>query len=211
MTVSPVGQSSDPTPVPDTGFADPVFDSQAVFRRVLFALSRPGLRQPVDRPASVPSPLTRPTAGVALTLLDHDTPVWLDSVLRVAPVASYLRFHCGCPLVSAPEDADFALIGDIAAIPPLVRFRQGEDRYPDRSATLVLQCPSLDGGPARRLTGPGIDGAVTVAPAGLADAFWDEWAANGALYPLGVDIVLTDGQSLLGLPRTARCVPLNGS
>lgn len=209
MTVPSIGGSS--APVPSPGFADPVFDSQSVFRRVLSALSRPGLRRPVDRPVSVPSPLAGPTAAVALTLFDQDTPVWLDPVLRVPPVETYLRFHCGCPLTPAPEDAAFALIGDAGAIPPLTRFRQGEDRYPDRSATLVLQCPSLTGGPSRRLTGPGIDGAVTVAPAGLSDAFWDDWAANGALYPLGVDIVLTDGHGLMGLPRTARYAPSNGS
>ena len=34
--------------------------------------------------------------------------------------------------------------------------------------------------------------------------FLDAWAANGARFPRGVDLVLTAGSSLMALPRTTR-------
>ena len=38
---------------------------------------------------------------MALTLCDHDTPVWLDPVLAASEaVAGWLRFHTGAPLVT---------------------------------------------------------------------------------------------------------------
>ena len=61
---------------------------------------------------------------------------------------------------------------------------------------------ALTGGPAVRLTGPGIRGTATLAPAGLRPSFWREVAANNARYPLGVDCLLVAGAEVIGLPRS---------
>ena len=62
--------------------------------------------------------------------------------------------------------------------------------------------PGLTGGPTRQWRGPGIDGRGAVAVAGLADDFWQDWAANHGLFPCGVDIVFTAGTELCVLPRS---------
>jgi len=123
----------------DGGFADLVKDSQSVFRTVMDALSRPGLKQPIHVDAEPPAPLTPEVAAIALTLADHDSPVWLDETLAASEaVVAWLKFHTGAPIVSDPRQADFALVTGWGSLPRLDAFAIGTDEYPDRSTTVVL-------------------------------------------------------------------------
>lgn len=190
---------------PLPGFADPVGQSQRVFRAVLTALSRPA--RPIELSpalAEVPAPLTPMSAAVMLTLADYETPVWLDAAADGRAVREFLRFHCGCPLTADPAAAVFALIADPSAMPPLHRFAQGSHEYPDRSATLILQVPGLEGDRGWRFAGPGIAGSAAIAVAGLPGDFRDQIAANHAGFPLGIDLLFACGNRLAGLPRSSR-------
>lgn len=55
-----------------------------------------------------------------------------------------------------------------------------------------------------RASGPGIDSQIEIAMAGLPPDFMELWADNHALYPLGIDLVLTDKAKMVALPRTTR-------
>lgn len=94
------------------GLADPVLDSQRIFRSVLVAMAHPGRVVVVAGPAEPPHPVHRAAAAVCLALVDMETPLWLDPVTRTAEVLEGLRFHCGCPIVEEPRSARFALIVD---------------------------------------------------------------------------------------------------
>ncbi|WP_246225949.1 phosphonate C-P lyase system protein PhnH [Chelativorans xinjiangense] len=183
------------------GFTEPVFEAQEAFRTVLNTLSYAGRVHTLETELDPPAPLDPAMAAMALTLFDFDTPVWLDAAIADGAAPDFLRFHCGAPLVAAEGEARFAVVANLSKMPPLDRFAIGEDRYPDRSATLLIQVPSLTGGPAMTWRGPGIDGAITVAIAGLPADFWAQWADNHALYPLGVDVIFAAGRALVGLPR----------
>ena len=131
----------------------------------------------------------------------RDTPVWLAEPFDRPQVGNFLRFHAGAPIVTLRAQATFGVLA--ATTPaPFDGFNLGTDAYPDRSATLIVDVPSLAGGTMRRWRGPGIDGHADVAIAGLADAFWQDWAANHGLFPCGVDIVFTAGTELCALPRS---------
>jgi len=186
----------------DPGFADPVFGSQSAFRGVLEAMSRPGRVVTLSCLPPAPEPLDPATAALALTLLDFDTPLWLDQAATSEAVTGYLKFHCGCPVTNEPGAARFAIIADAAKLPPLDAFDAGNDLYPDQSATLILQVKSVTGGPRLRLTGPGIKRDARASVDGLPAGFLDQWARNRVLYPLGVDMILTCGEAVLGLPRS---------
>src|SRR5215470_15592754 len=184
------------------GFADPVLDPQRVFRSVLDAMAHPGRIVEVSAPASAPHPLHGAVASLCLTLVDLDTPVWLDGTVGTAETREYLQFHCGCRLVEAPGAARFALIGDPAVMPALSRFDAGTDESPERSATLLVQVPSLREGQGHRLTGPGIASEVRLEAAGLPAGFWHGLRDNHALFPRGVDVLLAAGRHVAALPRT---------
>lgn len=192
-----------------SGFAQPVFDSQDAFRHALAALSRPGRIETLTRLPQGPSLLDPAAAALALTLFDFDSPVWLDSAAGNLNSEVFLRFHCGCPVVEEPRLARFALIGAASSMPRLAAFHPGDILYPDRSATVIIQLPSLVGGPPVALSGPGIATTASVAPRGLPDWFWSDWAVNGALYPQGVDVLLVAADAVLGLPRTVRAMSMH--
>lgn len=181
------------------GFADPVLDSQAVFRRVLDAMARPGRIVTVPVEIGPPAPLDVATAALCLALADFETPVWTDAAVSVGP---WLRFHCGARIEGDPMLAGFAVVTDVANLLPLDRFAPGTDAFPDRSCTLFVQVPGLAGGPPAVLRGPGIEETATIGIEGLPAGFWRGWAANHALYPTGIDIVFTSGSDMLGLPRS---------
>jgi alpha-D-ribose 1-methylphosphonate 5-triphosphate synthase subunit PhnH len=187
------------------GFADPVFDAQAIFRAVMDAMARPGTVQPVKLLAQPPQPLSPFAAAIALTLCDHDTPLWLDPPLRQTPaVASWLGFHSGAPLAGTPADAHFALVADPAALIALENFAQGTQEYPDRSTTLILQVASLSSGDRLVLEGPGIDGIMSFAPTSLPRHFVEQWKQNRARFPRGVDVILAAPEGIACLPRSTR-------
>ncbi|CAL8975071.1 Alpha-D-ribose 1-methylphosphonate 5-triphosphate synthase subunit PhnH [Rhodoplanes serenus] len=185
------------------GFADPVLAAQATFRAVMDATARPGTVVPVIDTVAAPPPLAAATAAVALMLVDGDTPVWLDPRLAAAPeVAAWLRFHTGAPLVDRPADAAFAILADPAAAPPFEDFSLGTLDDPDRSATLILQVERFDHGAPLVLSGPGIADRATLRAAPLPPDMVARLAANRALFPRGVDLILTAGHAVAALPRS---------
>lgn len=186
------------------GFFDPVFQSQAAFRALLAALSEPGTLQSVAAEIAPPEGLATATATALLTLADYETPVWLPEALRNGPAGAWLRFHCATALVDDPSEAAFAVIDGAADEPRLSAFNLGTDQFPDRSTTVIVQVAALENGPALTLTGPGILGSRNIAPQGLRSGFIDELRENGALYPLGVDVLLAHGEGLIGLPRSTQ-------
>ncbi|MDT8855453.1 phosphonate C-P lyase system protein PhnH [Paracoccaceae bacterium Fryx2] len=177
------------------GFAQAPLDSARSFRVAMNALARPG-RIGVLTGARPPAPLSVAAGVLLLTLVDGSTPVWLAPSHDLPDVRDWLVFHTGAALV-APEAAMFAL-GRWEALLPLDRFPLGTPDYPDRSATLIIECDALRA-EGCRLTGPGIKGEARLS---LPDPA--AFAANHARYPLGFDAFLTAGALVAGLPRSTR-------
>lgn len=187
------------------GFENPPMAAQAVFRALMDAMARPGTVHPVAPFARPPAPLTPSAAAVALTLCDHDTPLWLDPRLDASgDVRGWLGFHCGAPLTTIPADAHFALASSPGELMALENFAQGSQEYPDRSTTLILQVDTLTGGSALHLEGPGIQSGATLAPFPLPRHFGTQWLQNRARFPRGVDLILAAPGAVACLPRTTR-------
>lgn len=185
------------------GFDDPVLDAQACFRKVLDALSHPGRVYTLDIP-SAPAPLNLASAGLALTLMDFDTPIFLSPQLKTDEIASWLRFHCSAPLTTVPNEAAFAFLQEGDTWPTIDEFHAGDAKYPDTSTSLIIQVSSFETGPEVTLDGPGIETQEKIRPAQLPEHFWRQRAENVADFQLGVDCYLTAGSQIIGLPRTTR-------
>jgi alpha-D-ribose 1-methylphosphonate 5-triphosphate synthase subunit PhnH len=186
------------------GFAEPVFHAQRVFKLMMDAMARPGTIQVVSPHAAPPAPLGIAAGAIALTLCDHDTPVWLSAGLVKSTVPQWLGFHSGAPVTPEKAEARFAFVESGASLSSFGLFAAGTQEYPDRSTTLVIELADLEGGRGLALMGPGIKSVTDVAPLGLPDAFLRLWTENRALFPRGIDIVFTSGNRFLCLPRTTK-------
>ena len=184
-------------------FADPVLDAQRSFRAALKALAGPGVMhtlQAAQRPPALAG-LDAASHALCLALLDIDTPLWLSTAFDTPAIRANLAFHCGCPIVTERQHARFALL-DQSQLDDLGGFDLGNDRYPDQSCTLLIQLPSLGGGPALNWRGPGIEHAHSVALP-LGRGFWRERDSRND-FPRGLDVFFLAGNDLLGLPRSTR-------
>lgn len=178
---------------PGTGFADPAADAARAFRAILDAMARPGTVQHMAG-VTPPEGLSVAAACALLVLCDRTTPLYLAPSHDRPALRDWITFHIGAPFVAAPKAA-FAL-GDWQALMPLSQYPAGTAEYPDRSATLIVETAPQH---AARISGPGLQAPVDTTlpdPVAMAD--------NAALFPLGVDFILTEGETLTALPRSTR-------
>lgn len=137
------------------GFSQPPQDAQAAYRSVLNALSRPGVPVVVDGHHGLDG-LTAAAASIILTLLDFDTKLYLSPEFVNGAVPNWVRFHTGCQITDDLSEADFALFASAPTAEDFAKAKPGDPKYPDLSATFIVQVPSLDGGDVVHLQGPGI-------------------------------------------------------
>lgn len=193
------------------GFADPVRAAQSTFRAVMNAMAQPGTIQSLTAGAGAPTGLAPAAAALALTLCDHDTPIWLDPAFAMhQEIATWLKFHTGAPVTDETAKASFALIAPGPRLPELESFALGSSEYPDRSTTLILEVASLGEGRTFELRGAGIDGTIRLQVRLMPEDVFDRLAINERLFPRGIDVVLVHGDKLVAIPRTTRLVATGG-
>ena len=175
------------------GFKTPPVDSAHAFRAVMEAMARPGQIQDISG-AKPPAPLSNAAGSVLLTLCDTETPIYLAGNVDTDDVRAWLAFHTGAPL-SGPSHAFFA-VGNWDALMPLSSYPIGSSEYPDRSATLVVECEELTTSGAT-LSGPGIKSQsyLSLPETGA-------FQSNRDLFPLGLDFIFSCGDRLAALPRS---------
>ena len=147
-----------------SGLADPVLDSQRVFRAVMNAMAHPG------RVSTVPRRERTRAASIAhrgggLTLLDFETPLWLER-RRARPRPSTCAFTAAAPVIEARASAlrlDRRPPGDGG----LGSVRRGHGRVPG-----PVGDPHRPGGSVSRL-----DQAGASRGPGIAGGFSSRWAA----------------------------------
>ena len=178
-----------------------VQDAQHSFRRLLKAMSEPGVIVSLQQLQHGWQPLNVASTSLLLTLVDHDTPVWLAPALHNDLVGQNLRFHTGAPLVEQPQQATFAVASDSISAEQLNVLSAGTVVAPETGVTLIVQLASLSGGRMLRLTGAGIAEERMIAPQ-LPECIIAELTERPHPFPLGIDLILTCGERLLAIPRT---------
>lgn len=178
-------------------FNHPVADAQRAFRRILKAMSEPGVM--VSLPLQQGWGALSPAAtALLLTLVDQESPVWLDAKIDSEQLRSNLRFHTGAR-VSSGQDAPFAL-SHAAAQPDPALFAAGDPLSPEKSTTLIIDVPSLNGGLTLRLSGPGLRETRAIAPQ-LPESVLAYLRARPHPFPQGVDLIFTCGEAMMAVPR----------
>ncbi len=177
------------------GFDNAPVQAAHAFRAAMTVMARPGEIRPLTGVVP-PNPLSVAAGTLLLTLCDPETKLHLAGAVDTDAVRNWLAFHTGAPLVPAPE-ADFA-VGTRDALAPLDAYRIGTPEYPDRSATLIVECEALEPVGAT-LSGPGIKDAAHLSVPDIAAL-----QANSKLYPLGCDFFLTCGEQVAAVPRSTQ-------
>ena len=177
------------------GSQDPPRDAAFAFRALMNAMARPGTIETLTGGAP-PALLSEAAGTLLLTLTDPETPVYLGGALNCPEVRNWIAFQTGAPL-SDPAQCVFA-IGTWDDLLPLSAYSHGTPEYPDRSATLIVECDTLSG-EGSTLTGPGIRSTT-----GLLLPDPEAFAQNHAMFPLGLDFYFTSGASVAALPRSTR-------
>jgi alpha-D-ribose 1-methylphosphonate 5-triphosphate synthase subunit PhnH len=162
---------------------------QQSFRALLDGMARPG---------SVHHAPVHPQGerlGAAMSLLESvlDHEVTFAVLPPRADVTETLLRLTGSR-VAAPEAADY-LLGEGEGITAALRAaKSGTPEFPDRSGTVFAAVASVvavgGAGDPMTLTGPGIDGSITVCVAGLPVGALDAFDEANADPPMGVDLVL---------------------
>lgn len=187
------------------GFTNAVMQSQAAFRVIMSAMAEPGRWHELISEVRSPAGLPASAALILLTLADFETPVWLPPTARFGDAGRWLQFHCNCPLTTTPVDAAFVFLpSGEPGLPQLDAFAAGNEQFPDRSATVLVETRGLDGSAFVELSGPGIETPRRIASAGLSPEFWTDAMENAKRYPLGVDLILINRMNIMALPRSTR-------
>lgn len=170
----------------------PVMATQPVLRRILKAMNEAGVA--ISLPGKQQWAGLSPAAtALLLTLTDADTPLWLDATLDSPALRTCLQQATG-GAIDPQRPAGLALLHS--------------DSNPDLSAiaapgaTVILEVPALNGGLTLRLRGAGLAERRAVAPQLPPQvlAFLRAWPLNGQ----GINLLLTCGDMLMVLPRTAQ-------
>ncbi|QDE47518.1 phosphonate C-P lyase system protein PhnH [Enterobacter hormaechei] len=185
-------------------FTTAVRDAQQSFRRLLKAMSEPGvivsLHQLSGLAAAEPRLYQRAAdaggqrhPGMAVRALLNDI------------ASQNLRFHTNAPLVEQPQQAVFAVADEQISHEQLNALSEGSAVAPETSATLILQVSSLSGGRMLRLTGQ--DRRRADGRPQLPECIIHELTERPHPFPLGIDLILTCGERLLAIrePLTWRC------
>ena len=114
----------------DVAFGNLAHDSARAFRPILNAMANPGKIYSFNPPVQAPVELGPEAAAVALALCDFQSPIWLESSLRIAEIQQYIRFHTGAPITNSKPDAMFAFIDAARAVPDLADFPMGTQELP---------------------------------------------------------------------------------
>ncbi|WP_298849659.1 phosphonate C-P lyase system protein PhnH [uncultured Ruegeria sp.] len=177
------------------GFENVPVQAAHAFRAAMTVMARPGEIRRLS--GSVPpAPLSMAAGTLLLTLCDPETKVHLAGDVDCDAVRKWLTFHTGAPIVPAGH-ADFA-VGAWDALSPLNAYSIGTPDYPDRSATLIVECDQLEQSGAV-LSGPGIKDTARLSLPGV-----PALQSNAVLYPLGCDFFFTCGDKVAAMPRSTQ-------
>lgn len=183
-------------------FDDPSHDSQSVFRQILKSMAEPGIISTINAGLLPPPPLTIATAAICLGLLDFETSLWIEASLKTAEVIKYLKFHTGLKIADEPKKANFCILG--TSIPNLDEFCSGTEDYPENGSTLIIQTDAISTRAQLQFEGPGIKTCRYVSVGSIDKGFWSDREGLQSLFPRGLDLIFTQNNKMVSVPRTTK-------
>lgn len=190
-----------------------VFDSQAVFRKLMDAMARPGRIYILDKISFeyTPTGLNPFVLSVFKTICDNNVLIggagcnedWLE----------YLRINT-MTLLAAVEEADYLLFNGAMFIEGFGNIKTGNLEFPEHGGTAVLLVENLSdkngtranpGSLTLRMKGPGIKNATIIKVTGLNIKYIETSNNLKKFYPMGIDLILIDNSGkIAAIPRSTK-------
>lgn len=181
---------------------DFVHDGQKVFRELLSAMANPGQIRNIHDQSGKFEGEYAPLLALGCTLLDNEEKMYVEKNPRLSSELHSLTLCREADL----DKADYIFLssemnyGSMEQI--LKNIRHGTYADPQESATVILLCSQIAGDEEMTLTGPGVDGELTINVYSYVKKVIRILNGLKIEYPLGVDLVFADGEgNLLGIPR----------
>lgn len=186
---------------------DLVYDIQAVYRKVLNAMARPGKIENISSQCNKIEynfNCYKSTNIVLLTLLDAEVSFCFNNNINLDDVEMINQITYSKS--KSADEADFIIItkdcDDIYEI--MNKAKIGELRNPHRSATVIIEVDEMNNNEGIVLVGPGIKTTQK-----LKISNYDLWKEirekKNKEFPLGIDIILTDEKGNIAcIPRTTK-------
>ena len=180
---------------------------QAVYRKLLTAMSRPGSRCPLPTDLGA-DPLTL-IRVVLETLIDHEVTFSVFSQ-KNSPLDADCITGWTHARVAPLETADFLIVQETHSNGCIRNLKRGTAEMPDTGATAIYQLPAEPNLAIPkcdvRISGPGISPSreTILKNMGLAASEWQAIREINQEFPMGVDVFLIlPDVSVIGLPRSA--------
>ena len=186
---------------------DLVYDIQAVYRKVLNAMARPGKIENISSQCNKIEynfNCYKSTNIVLLTLLDAEVSFCFNNNINLDDVEMINQITYSKS--KSADEADFIIItkdcDDIYEI--MNKAKIGELRNPHRSATVIIEVDEMNNNEGIVLVGPGIKTTQKLKISN--DDLWKEIREKkNKEFPLGIDIILTDEKGNIAcIPRTTK-------
>ena len=188
---------------------DLVHDLQAVYRKTLDSMSRPGLINNITNQADkVNMEMSCYNSTFVLMLMLFDTEVkfkvFSEREAEMAKLINELTYA----KTTEVESAEYILVLNDAKPEGLEKaFRMaypGDLLNPHKAATMILEADSMSNDRALILTGPGIEKECSI-NVKTTDRWVELRAQKNLEYPLGIDLIFTDrDDNILCIPRTTQ-------
>ncbi len=175
-----------------------VYDGQAVFRKVLEAMSNPGRKLSIAGQAEKMYGDNRIFLALGMTLLDNETGFFVCGNKELSKELSLLTLSKETSL----EDADFIFTEEGESLSEIFeKAKCGTLSDPHKSATLIIRVTDKCD-KQLEIYGAGIDGSMSLEVPDVVDYAMELRQSQEYEYPQGIDMIFTtDGGELFCIPR----------
>jgi len=183
-----------------------VFDAQVHFRTILDSMARPGKVNNIGEiKIQSPANLHPASALVAFALLNRDVAFYVRN--NKEEISEYFVVNTNSKPTTI-SNADFVFIAGTDDDQILLETNIGVLEYPEKSATIIIDVDHIYDVPKDQtheiiLQGPGVDGEKRVYVSNISSNILQALKEQNSEYPLGVDVILTDGEgNIMCIPRS---------
>lgn len=184
---------------------DFVNDTQKVFRKLLLALSNPGKQYSISEEMKGFSDKWAALLAVGCTMQDNETTFYVEKTpefqqkLRELTLAKFEEVE-KAQYIYLTSPVNYVNWENL-----LRSIKKGSLKDPQESATILVECETLEGNQEITLEGPGIDGELKIKGTEYMKTLMTIKQNQKMEYPCGIDIFLITHQGkIMGLPRLCR-------